>query len=258
MQTVGEDHDREQHVRRRHRGRPLDRGDRGVDDGARGSARRAMIADRRQPAEPAREDRRPERIADHDDADLDQGRRVRRRRSPRRRSHATPTRPISMPSRPDRGRTGPRRRSRARARCRPAGRRRSAGRPASSRCAARPTRARPTGSRSRPPRMRRPSANARGPAGCRPAASAIGSRIAAAMRRPPEHQQGRRDLRDGDPDEQVRDAPDDRHQGEQDQRAAAHDGSRSSISQAWSMTWWAVRRMRNWIGHVRAGLPSAL
>ncbi len=33
---------------------------------------------------------------------------------------------------------------------------------------------------------------------------------------------------------------------------------RSSISHAWSMTWWAVRRMRNWIGHVRAARPSAL
>ena len=35
-------------------------------------------------------------------------------------------------------------------------------------------------------------------------------------------------------------------------------GDRSSISQAWSMTWWAVRRMRNWSGQVRAVLPSAL
>ena len=34
--------------------------------------------------------------------------------------------------------------------------------------------------------------------------------------------------------------------------------SRSSISHAWSMTCWAVRRMRNWIGHVRAARPSAL
>jgi hypothetical protein len=34
--------------------------------------------------------------------------------------------------------------------------------------------------------------------------------------------------------------------------------SRSSISHAWSMTWWAVRRTRNPMGHVRADLPSAL
>ena len=47
--------------------------------------------------------------------------------------------------------------------------------------------------------------------------------------RPPEHQRRRRDLGHRDPDEQVRDAPDDRHQGEQDQRAAAHDGVRSPV-----------------------------
>ena len=34
--------------------------------------------------------------------------------------------------------------------------------------------------------------------------------------------------------------------------------SRSSSSHAWSITWCAVRRMRNWIDQVRAGLPSAL
>ena len=54
-----------------------------------------------------------------------------------------------------------------------------------------------------------------------------------------EDERRRRDLGHRDPDEQVRDAPDHRHEGEQDQCAAAHDGvrSRSSISQAWSITW---------------------
>jgi len=40
--------------------------------------------------------------------------------------------------------------------------------------------------------------------------------------RPREHERRRRDLGDDDPDEQVRDAPDDRHQGEQDEPASGH------------------------------------
>ncbi len=172
---------------------------------------------------------------------------------------ATPATPMSMPSRP----TGPNRSAPpvASAIAAPTNGTPAISRPASELemcCSAEPsathgmaisTAAKATTQRHRPRTWRRSVRT-----------SAIGSRMAAAMTVRPRTSVGGRDLGHRDPDEQVRDAPDDRHEGEQDQRAATHDGvrSRSSISQAWSITWCATRRMRNWIGQVRAGFPSAL
>ena len=74
---------------------------------------------------------------------------------------------------------------------------------------------------------RRATASGRASAGRSTRRSAIGRRIAGGDRRPGEDQHGRRDLRDRDPDEQVRDAPDDRHQGEQDDPAPGHRARRA-------------------------------
>ena len=86
-----------------HRGRgrgPLGGGDRDVDQGAQ-RQRQGHDADRRHADQAAGQDRRPERVAHHDDAHLEQGRRVGGLEVRRRRSPATPTSPIS---RPDHGR----------------------------------------------------------------------------------------------------------------------------------------------------------
>ena len=136
--------------------------------------------DRREAVEATGEDRRAQRVADDHDADLEQRRRVRGAEVGADDERHTGDADEHARAGP-RDRIGRRRRSAARSRRRPAERRRSASPPASSRCAARPTRARPTGWRSRPPRRPRPSASGPGPGAGRCGASAIGSRMAAAM-----------------------------------------------------------------------------
>ena len=196
-------------------GRPLERRDRGVEHGDAGQRER-HDPDRRHAAQAPGEDGRPDRVAHGGDEAPAAARpgpvcRSRRRRSrgrPRGR-RAGPARPSglsrSVPPvatrehRPDQRRRGD---QEAGERARQVLLRRAEEHP----------RDRDLDRRERP----RSSASGRAPPAGRRASSASGQQDRRGDARPQEHQGGGRDLGDRDPDEQVRDAPDDRHRDEQD------------------------------------------